>query len=225
MRGRIKHSGIDSQIFTVLPEGEKMNRTRKVFLVIMACVTLLFATACGKKDAPKFKHGTWSGNTYSSEFLGLKIQVSSDWSISSDAELAKSVGISDMSESSIRTIFDKGGYITDMYALDDYGASINITVQDNSNTMQLNEEEFLDAGIAALESEYKRMGVDLKASKGSVSFLGKSAKCIELEAKIEGETLYGIQIPIINKPFYSAVTLGSFDKSELDKFLGWITAL
>lgn len=202
-----------------------MNKTRKVFLVIiMACVVMLFATACGKDNTP-FKHGSWSGKTYTSDFLGLKLQLSSDWAVSSDADLAKAFGIADMSESNIQTIFDKGGIITEMMAGKASGTSINITVQDNSNSAKFTEKQYFDTAAELVKSQFEAMGLSCNVQKSSVNFLGKTTDCIELTVTINGQTLHELQVPIFKSHYTASITFGSYSKSEIYTLIAMASAI
>ena len=201
-----------------------MNRTRKAFLVIMACVVMLFATACGKNDSSSFKHGSWSGSTYTSEFLGIKIPAGSDWTITSDTELAQAFGVSDMSDSSIKSIFDKGGVLTEMMAGNDDGTSINITVQDNTGIEGFSEAQYLDSAMELVESQFEAFGLSCTAQKKSVDFLGKSTDCIELAVEVSDQTIYELQIPIFKSHYTASITFASFNKSELNTLVSSVTA-
>lgn len=202
-----------------------MNRTRKVFLVIMVCVVMLFATACGNKDNTPFKHGTWSGSTYTSEFFGLRVQIGSDWKSLSESDLAKSAGISDMSDSNIKSAFDKGGYIYDMMAIKSNGSSMNITIQDNEKTVSLSEKDFFTAGIPIIKAQFEAAGYKCSAEKDAVSFLGKTADCINLALTANNTTVYEILIPVFKSHYTACITFGSLNKSELYTLLSMVTAI
>lgn len=200
-----------------------MRKVRKVFLVIPVCVLMLLVSAC-KKDNTPFKHGMVGANTYTSEFLGIKIQAGSGWSMMSDADIAKGNKISDMSESSIQTVFDKGMYITEMMVTKDDGSSINITVQDNNKTISVSEKEYFTDGIALIKTQFDAAGYTADVKKGSVNFLGKSTDCLELSLTVAGTTVYEIQIPIFKSHYTASITFGSLNKSDLQSLVDMITA-
>ena len=202
-----------------------MNRTRKIILAIMVCVVTLFAAACGKKDNTPFSHGSWSGNTYSSDFFGIKITMGTDWTILSDSDLAKSAGISNMSESSIKTVFDKGGYITEMMAAKGSGASVNITVQDSDKTINFSEKDYFTAAPKLMKAQFEAAGYNkCDVYKSAVNFLGKSTDCLELTLTANGKTLYEIQIPVFKSHYTACITFGSFEKPELYSIINMFSA-
>lgn len=200
-----------------------MNKTRRIFLAISVCVLMLFTTACQKDNTP-FKHGTVSAGTYTSEFLGLKIQAASGWTMSTDADLAKGNSISDMSESNIQTVFDKGQYITEMMIAKDDGASINITVQDNDKSLSVSEKEYFTTGIDLIKSQFDAAGYDCDVKKSSVNFLGKSTDCLELSLTVLGTTVHEIQIPIFKSHYTASITFASLNKSDLQAIVNMVSA-
>lgn len=200
-----------------------MQKVRKVFTVILVCSLMLFTTACKKGDTP-FKHGTVSGSTYTSEFLGIKVQAGSGWTMLSDADLAKSNGISDMSESSIQSVFDKGVYIAEMMMSKKDGVSINFTVQDNDKSLSFSEKEYFTTGVELIKAQSDAQGFGSDVKKSSVNFLGKSTNCIELSLTMSGTTIHQIQIPIFKSHYTASLTFNSLNKSELQSLVDMVTA-
>ena len=201
-----------------------MNKTRKILLAIMACAVLLFATACGKDNTP-FKHGSWNGNTFTSEFFGLTVQIDSAWTPMSDAELAKSVGISDMSESSIKSKFDKQRYIYDMMAIKSNGSSMNITIQDNEKTVSWTEKDFFTAAVPLIKNQFDAQGFKSSVEKDTVSFLGTTANCLNISLTKDNITVYEIMIPVFKSHYTACITVGALSKPDLYALLAMFTPL
>lgn len=193
-------------------------------MAIMACVVMIFATACGKNNTP-FTHGTWDGRTYTSEFLGLKIQFGTEWVPINDANLAKTVGISDMSEKSIQKVFDKGGSIYELMSAKSNGSSINITVQDNDKASSLSEKVFFDAGVPLIKKQYESTGYKCSVEKSVVSFLGKNTDCIDLSLTQGEKTLYCILIPVFKSHYTACIVFGSLSKPDLYSLLAMASAI
>ena len=206
-----------------------MNRTRKIFLALIVCVVVLFAAACGNDNA-SFKHGSWSDNTYTSKFLGLKIQLGSDWMASSDDILAKTLGISDMSDSSLRTVFDKGGAVVEMSALRSDASSISITVMDNDTAEVLNEEDFFsEENISRLKADFESTGSECTVYKDTVRFLGKDTDCINLAYTVQLPALSTpsceILIPFFKSHYTAIITFSANDRVSLSELLGVAAAI
>lgn len=200
-----------------------MCKTRNVFLALAACVVMLFATACGNKDS--FKHGSWSGMTYTSEFLGIKIQLDSDWMVTSDEIIAKGIGVSDMSDSNIRSVFDKGRPITEMYALRYDASSISITVQDNDTAGVLSEEDFFsEENISRLKADFDETG-SCSVYKNTVRFLGKDTDCIDLSYTMLNISSCEIIIPVFISHYTAIITFSANDRTDLASLIGMATAI
>ena len=196
-----------------------MNKIRKAFLVIMACAVMLLFSACGKDNTP-FSHGSWSGNTYTSKYLGIKLQLDSDWAATTDEFLAMGLGIPDMSESNIQTAFSKIGAITEMTATRSNGSYISITVTDityleNVSEEDFSEEQYIENAIELIKSEDDVPGFSIGAQKSAVDFLGKSTDCIEMSFSLNGQAMYELQIPIFKSHYIASISFNAYSKSEL----------
>lgn len=202
-----------------------MNRTIKIFSAVAVCVMMLFVTACGKKDNTPFSHGTWSGNTYTSQFFGLKVETGSDWTALSDADLAKRSGISDMSESSIRSRFEKGRSVYEMMTIKNNGSSMNIVIQDSDETISWTEKDFFTAAVPLFKAQFDAQGFKSSVVKDTVNFLGKNANCLNIVLTKDNVTVYEIMIPVFKSHYTACISVGSLNKSELYTLLGMFTAL
>lgn len=73
-----------------------MKRLLSATLCLIVAVTLI---GCSQAPTAKFTRGTWDGNVYTSEFLGLTFTKPENWEIASDEEMEELFGISmDMME-------------------------------------------------------------------------------------------------------------------------------
>lgn len=201
-----------------------MKKFGRIFLVLAACVMMLLTTAC-KKDNEPFTHGSIIGKTYTSNFFGMKVTVSSDWTMMTDTEIAKLNKIKDMSAASTQAIFDKGAYIYEMYANKSDGSSINIVVQDNDKSISYSEKEYFANAKDLVESTFKSMGYDCTASEGKVNFLGKDTRCLEVTMSNKNMTVYELQIPIFKSHYTANITFGSTKKSNLDSIVKMFSAV
>ena len=199
-----------------------MSKTRKVFLVITACIMLLFATSCADKG--EFSHGSWNDYTYSSKFLGIKLRLDANWMVFSDEILSKAAGISDMSDSSIRTAFDRGSMITEMSALNS-NSSISITVQDNDTADALNEEDFFsEENLSRIRADFEETG-SCTIYKDTVRFLGKDTDCINLSYTLLNISSCEIIIPVFISHYTAIVTFSANDPATLAALVSTATAI
>ena len=201
-----------------------MNRTRKIFLAIVACAVMLFVTACGS-SAP-FTHGTWSGDrTYTSEFFGFQLRLNITWIPISDANLAKTAGIRDMSESSMKAHLDGGGTIYELIVMTSPSRSIIITVRDNKKNSSMSEKEFFDAGQTEIKGQYISSGYVCLGEKSSVNFLGKATDCVKYSASKDGKTMHYITVPVFKDNYTACVEFGSQDEADLAKMAAMAAAI
>lgn len=70
-------------------------KNRKTLALILAILMLAASLcACGDKGtAKKYERGTVNGNVYHSDFLDLTFTAPSDWTFSTDEEIASSMGV------------------------------------------------------------------------------------------------------------------------------------
>lgn len=199
-----------------------MNKTRNVFFVLMACVVMLFATACGDVA---FKHGYVSGQTYYSDFFGFKITGDAGWQVATDDGLARVSGIKDMSESSIKSALDKGGVME--MKLASGASSITVIVYDNEKFTQYREYQYIDAKIKSIEDEFGQFStINCDAKKSTIDFLGKLTVCVETESSLRGlEPTYGYDIPVVNGKYTASISLSAPSKQALDSLVKRISLI
>lgn len=183
-----------------------MKKICKLFSIIALCALMLLMTACGGK---KFTHGTISGTTYTSKFLGLKASFDSDSIIVTDEQLASAFGIPDMSSANIQKVFDKTGAITEMSVILAGGDTVSIVVLDRKKTDAPVGDEYFNQAKQKLEGE------NIQVSLGNVNFLGKSTRCIEDSMTILGKTVYETMIPIFKDDYIAVVSFNSTKKDNI----------
>lgn len=199
-----------------------MKKASRIISVILMCALMLLMTACG---GTKFKHGTIGGSTYTSDFLGVKAKFSSEWNLFSDAEMAKYNGITDMSDSSIKSKFKQSGTIYDMMVARSDGASINIVIQDTKVTGKLKEDTYFTTGLEIVKKQFEAMGANVSLKADTTIFCGKSTRCIKLVMSMSGLTMHMIQIPIFKGDYIGNITFGAFDESDLSGFMAMFSAV
>ncbi|MDE6733571.1 MAG: hypothetical protein K2J77_11955 [Oscillospiraceae bacterium] len=183
-----------------------MKKASRIFSLILLCTLMLLMTACGGK---KFSHGTISGTTYTSKYIGLKASFDSDSIIFTDETLARGNGISDMSDKNIRKAFEKDGSISEMIVITTAGDTVDITVHDRKTLGLPDEEEYFETAKQHLAEE------NIFASIGTVDFLGKSTRSIEYSMTILGDTSYDLLIPIFKDDYVVIVSFSSAQKDNI----------
>lgn len=184
---------------------------------------MFLMTACG--GGQKFKHGTISGSSYTSDFLGVKATFGSDWMLYSDSQTAAYNGLSDMTDKSIQSKFDQNGTIYDMVVARSDGASINIVVQDTKKTGKLKEETYFTTGLDLIKMQLEATGAKVSLKADTATFLGQSTRCIKVSMTLNGVTVHMIQVPIFKGDYVSSITFGSLKESDLPTFMAMFTAV
>lgn len=193
-----------------------MKKTSRIISVIALCALMLFMTACGGK---RFEHGTTSGTTYTSKFLGLKADFGSGCMFTSDDILAMAFNIPDMSAENIQKAFEKTGAITEMSVILAEGDSVSIAVYDRKKAGLPVGDEYFDSAKQKLLEE------NIPVSLGTVDFLGKSTRCIEYSITVLGKTFYETEVPIFKGDYIAVVAFSSAQKSSIKPLIDRFTTV
>ena len=176
-------------------------------------------------------HGTWSGKTYTSAFLGIKGEFPSDWVVTSDSDLASAIGATGMSADSMKTALNSVGTVTEMKAATaDQSSSVNIVIEDTNKTKTPNESDKYFSTMPAvaqqqLEAVGEALGVSMKAnvSESSVSFLGEDTKCLYIILTVDGSDVHEIQVPIFKDNYVVNITFAAPTKAEAEALVASFT--
>lgn len=200
-----------------------MNKTRKAFAVILACAVMLLMTACGEVA---FEHGSWNGQTYTSEYFGFTVKGDANWKVVTDDGLAKLNDINDMSPDNIKSVLNKGG-LMEMKLSKSQGGGITIFVYDNEKRPDYREFQYIDARLKAVEDKYGSLKtINCIAKKSTIDFLGVLTVCVETETNLRGlGTSYGYEIPVVKGNYTASIVISSMNKSDLDMLAKRFSAL
>lgn len=201
------------------------DKTRKVLLAVFVCVIMIFATACGD-DSPPFTHGTMSGDrTYTSEYFGFQLNLQIVWIPISDANLAKTVGIWDMSESNMKKVLDKGDPIYELIAMRGADKTIIITVYDNTKNTAMSEANFFEKGQTVIKGKYIDAGYVCVGEKRSVNFLKNDTDCLYCTASKDGKTTHYITVPVFKGHYTACIEFGAADLNDLGPMIALASAI
>ncbi len=201
-----------------------MKKFGRVFLLLAVCVMVLFTTACKKDDTP-FAHGTIIGSSYSSRFLGIKINVPSNYEMMNDADLATMNSVKDMSADALKSKLDGGDFIYEMYTASNDGSSINITMQDQSASgTKMTEKDYFKHMKDLIVAQFQQAGYDITADESTVTFKGESTRCLKIALSDGNMTVHEVQIPIFRGNYVSCITFASQDESKLQSIIDMVSA-
>lgn len=111
---------------------------KKWLALLLAAVMVLALAACGDTPAnndtktEEFARGSWEGNVYTNDSLGLTVTVPEEWNIATDEELAAIMGITidSLTEQGVSEEFLKVQNTYEMMAQDPaYGTNVIIMAE------------------------------------------------------------------------------------------------
>lgn len=177
----------------------------------------------------KFVHGKFDGNVYTSEFLGFKAEIDSNWTIYTDDMLAQTNGVDDMSDEKLNEALDVNGMAYEMMALSGEIANVNITVQNvdvtNGGTT-LTADEYVDLMLTIIGDQFKALGLNLiGAEKATVNFLGKDTVCLSTKVSNQGIEMVQNAFMISKGKYLATITFTAADDAGLTALVNTFKAL
>lgn len=183
-----------------------MKRVYQILLVMLVLASLVL-TGCGQElpDRP-FSLGEVSGNTYTSEYAGVTVELSPEWQMLSAQELQELPdNVSEMLEGSEAGEFmENYSGIMDMQATNPLtGSTVNINYTairkaERAAYAHMSEEESLDVVLKQydmLVEAYEQMGVEEPAiEKITVNFLGEEHAALLTTGHVQGMNIYFVQV-------------------------------
>lgn len=159
---------------TVLTEFQEEKKMKKWLALLLAAMMALALVACGdtpaNNDGDKdtdndtktetFARGSWEGNVYTNDSLGLVITVPEEWNIATDEELAAIMGITidSLTEEGVSEEFLKAQNTYEMMAQDpNYGTNVIVMAENLAVSVggtSYDEKAYSDVIINTLPAEY-----------------------------------------------------------------------
>lgn len=198
-------------------------------LVIIALA--LLSAACGKDSESKpealFSHGKWKDGTYTSDFLGVKAYFNSDWTITSDAELARAQAIPNMSDESVCSVIDRTGSFAELSVTGKGGASISIVAENGAKTGNADEHTFFTSGLEAIRREIAEADcIVISVAEGREQFLGESVRCVHITMSVPeyDRMIYQRRIPFFKGDCVAVITFTALSEDDFPDLLALFTA-
>lgn len=207
----------------------KLGKILSIFAILT--ITVLLA-ACGKDRAesavePLFRHGTWTDDTYTSEFLGFQASFGSEWDVTPDAELARTQAAADLSDDNVRAVIDRTGTFTELSAASRNGTIITITAENNTVSGCADEFAFFTSGLEDIRQEIAADGFQVgSVFESHTTFLGENVRCAGVIMTVPeyDRAVYQIRIPIFKGDCTAVVTFTALNEADLEGLVGMFSA-
>lgn len=201
---------------------------KKRFFAFFLALTFVIALAgCGKKspaaEEQKFERGVVENNVYTSNILGMKFELPSEWAFFTDEEILNLNNITeDIVDEEIAKKLESANIIYDMYAISEEEASVNINFESLSVTNQLllDEGDYVEIGQKDLKPALESMGYSgIETTTGTGEIAGETHPAIEVTANINGIPFYEKVIAKKCGKYMACITIASFGENLISDIL------
>lgn len=213
---------------------------KKLFSMLLAVAMMLslclcFA-ACGNlvpeqilpSEEPEISMGSYSGNTYRNDFLGLSCTVPEGWEFYSEEQLLELNGfVGEYVSEEVQEQLKNANVVFDMFAQHPTeGSSINVNME-KLNAVQLislDIQETLEAQIPGIESSYQEMGyTDVQVNSQKATIDGKEFDSLFVSAKVNGMDFVLVCFAFRKGNYLVNVSAGTLQMEKLNSLLGCFT--
>lgn len=167
--------------------------------------------------------GEAEGNTYENAFLGFGFTLPEGWSFYSKDQINELNSITqDMLDEDIAKQLEEANVIYDMYALDQYGNSVNIVMEKISAiaSIAIDEKTYAEASAQQLPEALKQIGLaDVSTEITNTTFNGAEHVSIDVVGTAEGFSLYEKIICIKTGQYMVCVTVATTHENTTDAVL------
>lgn len=174
--------------------------------------------------------GKTEGTVYENDMLGIGCELSSDWYLYNEAELATLIGLTAdrINDEDISKIIEASGTAFLFYAMNNADSStINIVLENTAAYGgALTEEDYIQAAMPALNNALPAAGFEnLTVTSGTTQFAGEEHACIYVEAELAGMKVYEILVPIVLDGSVASVTICTFNENTCADLIATFYAL
>lgn len=211
---------------------------KRILSLIMVCVLALSLAGCGcGKDATPYSMGTITGNKYENTLLGMGVNFTEEWTLTSQGDIALLNGLdSSLNKESLEAELAKIDSAT-VFVADHYesGNSFNINMQKLSSLENIlvgigaKDEDYIDEVVKELVdtmpeamAEEGMTISDIHATEVSVG--GTMIDAIDMDCRYDDYNLdyYMRQILLVKDGYMAAVTITAFEKEDLEEITSYI---
>jgi hypothetical protein len=191
-----------------------------IILAVLALVLTACAGGSGDDGGKPFTRGVVSGDTYQSEFFGIKFSSPKGYTFADDATLAQKSGVSAdvLASDKLRDAFEDH-VICDMQVQSSNGSSVSIMVEKAPNA-SMSEREYRDRGVEGLESGMRGTGAQILDKTDAPVTIGSSTfEGVDLSVSFKGREFVERQFVLKQGTYYGTVTITAQDAGQVDKLM------
>lgn len=180
------------------------------------------ATTAGEKDP---QMGEFADGVYTNDFLGIRCEVSEEWAVYSDSQLAQLNGLvlDTMTDADIVEQLKKSNVAHLFYATADGGhRSVNVVLENVGvfNGVLLDEKTYMAVSVEQLPTALQSMGLTgVTATADTASFAGKKHAAVQVRGMLSEVPFYEKIVCIKTGNYFGLITVASYHEDETDALL------
>ena len=183
----------------------------------------------GGTETVAFSRGTVSGNSYTSEFLGIGCDLGADWTVMSEEEMLSlsNILVENMDNEAIAEALANAPTQFDLYAQQGMN-TLNIVLENLMLSVGtvIDAETYLALSATSLAPALEGVGAtDVEVVETEVSFAGQTLPALSVTATMSGVALYEVVLCIQQGDYMAAITVGSYVDDNCQQILDLFYAL
>ncbi|MBQ7245420.1 MAG: hypothetical protein IJS33_00670 [Firmicutes bacterium] len=174
--------------------------------------------------------GKTEDNSYVNEYFGFRFDAADNWYVLTASERAELMGLAaaEINDEDIATLLESAGYVTDFYALDTSGSTVNgfnnvnVTIQDMGKLYGLitSEKKIAEASVDSIKQALAAQGMEtIDVEVGETEFIGKNCVSMTIVSKAGDMQMFQKQIFLKNGSAMACVTATALEEDKTDELL------
>ena len=187
------------------------------------------------EDAPAeasgdFQRGAVSGSTYTSDYIGIGLDLPAGWTYFDDAQIAEISGLTQdaIDNETVNASLENGTVVFDMYAMDGTGHSINICIE-NLGVLYgtvLDEDGYFDIAESNLAPSLESMGAaNVVVERDAATVAGKEHTAVYVSCDMNGVEFYEQIVAIKCGNYMALITSAGTDPDTVLSMMSSFYAL
>ena len=210
---------------------------KKLLSLLVVLCLLVALSGCQKVQqaadavtAKEFSLGTVNGNHYQNDFVGIQCELSNDWTIYNEAQIAEMFGLyaDSFTEEDFKEMIEESGSSIIFYAEDSVTlSSVNISVTDTKSysTAMGDHKELVDSIIEQMpEMMEQSVMTNVKVEADTFPFCGEDTYGTYITASVYDIPAFERQVISIEGTYSITLTVCSYYEDSTMELLELFTA-